>query len=54
VFLLHLAFKRITVELYFFKNSPSCSGYFLSFAIRMNQPFDAKKEKEKAWSSSKM
>jgi hypothetical protein len=27
----------------FFRNGPSGSGYFLSFAIRMSQPFDAKK-----------
>jgi hypothetical protein len=30
-----------------FRNGPSGSNYFLSFAIRMSQPFDAKKEKER-------
>jgi hypothetical protein len=47
VLLLHFAFKRTSIALCFFRNSPSGSGYFLSFAIRMSQPFDAKKEKEK-------
>jgi hypothetical protein len=46
VLLLHFAFKRTSVALSFFRTSPSGSGYFLSFAIRMSQPFDAKKEKE--------
>jgi hypothetical protein len=45
VFLLHFAFKRTFIALCFFGNGPSGPGYFLSFAIRMSQPFDAKKEK---------
>src|SRR6266496_859704 len=45
VLLLHFAFKSTSAALWFFRNSPSGSGYFLSFAIRMSQPFDAKKEK---------
>jgi hypothetical protein len=40
------AYKRTSVALCFFRNGPSGSGYFLSFAIRMSQPFDAKKSKK--------
>jgi hypothetical protein len=47
VFLLHFAFKSTSVALCFFRNGSSGSGYFLSFAIRMSPPFDAKKGKEK-------
>ena len=41
--LLHFAFKSTSFALCFFRNGPLGSGYFLSFAIRMRQPFDAKK-----------
>jgi hypothetical protein len=41
--LLHFAFKQTSVELGFFRNGSPGSGYFLSFAIRMSEPFDAKK-----------
>jgi hypothetical protein len=44
--LLHFAFKQTSVELGFFRNGSPGSGYFLSFAIRMSEPFDAKKGKE--------
>jgi hypothetical protein len=53
VFLLHLAFKSIAVALCFFRNGPLRSGYFLSFAIRMSPPFDAKKAKEKPGGAAK-
>ncbi len=38
-----LAFTSTSVARWFFRNGPSSSGYFLSFAIRMSHPFDAKK-----------
>jgi hypothetical protein len=51
VLLLHFAFERTSVALCFFRNGPPGSGYFLSFAIRMRQPFDAKKEKRERYPS---